>query len=87
MGTFDDAFISRIHVKLYYHDFTPSQRSQIWELFIAKLHKERTKSIRVNASAKEYLKSPKVTGLKWNGREIRNGESATDPSLHIQSRD
>lgn len=80
VGAFDDAFISRIHVKLYYQDFDDSQRRQIWQTFIDKLNKERgpaSKSavkFRVSIDAKEYINSKEMKELKWNGREIRNGK-------------
>jgi hypothetical protein len=80
VGAFDDAFISRIHVKLYYQDFDDSQRRQIWQTFIDKLNKERGPSskspvkFRVSIDAKEYINSKEMKELKWNGREIRNGK-------------
>lgn len=83
VGTFDDAFISRIHVKLYYKDFTPAQRLQIWELFIAKLRKERGKSMHVTAAARQYLKTPAVMNLEWNGREIRNCKSKPTSAVSV----
>lgn len=72
MGTFDDAFMSRVHVKLYYPPFTPEQRQRVWKTFMDKLARERGDSIRLNYDAKEYIE--KIGSIKWNGREIRNGE-------------
>lgn len=74
VGSFDDAFISRIHVKLYYQDFTESQRQQVWQTFIDRLAQDRGDYMRLNIDAKEYLRSSHVKAMKWNGREIRNGK-------------
>ncbi|KAF2091476.1 hypothetical protein K490DRAFT_32941 [Saccharata proteae CBS 121410] len=72
VGKFDDAFISRIHVQLYYPDFTESDRRKIWQTFIDKLERERGDYIRLNIDAKEYLDGKELKSVKWNGREIRN---------------
>lgn len=65
--------MSRVHVKLYYSDFTPVQRAQIWQTFVDKLARER-KDMRLHPDAKYYLKGKEVSAMKWNGREIRNGK-------------
>ncbi|KAL4894971.1 hypothetical protein BDV59DRAFT_174221 [Aspergillus ambiguus] len=72
VGTFDDAFISRIHVQLYYSDFTTEERQLVWKTFTDKLARERGDYIRLNIDAKEYIRCAEVRALKWNGREIRN---------------
>ncbi|KAI0551808.1 P-loop containing nucleoside triphosphate hydrolase protein [Xylaria curta] len=72
VGSFDDAFISRIHIQLYYPDFDDDQRRQIWQTFIEKLTKERGDYMRLNIDAKDYIRGSEMRALKWNGREIRN---------------
>ncbi|KAF9871018.1 ATPase [Colletotrichum karsti] len=72
VGSFDDAFISRIHVQLYYPDFTDDERQKVWRTFIAKLARERGETIRLTIDAKEYIEATQKHGIKWNGREIRN---------------
>ncbi|KAL1851352.1 hypothetical protein Daus18300_012598 [Diaporthe australafricana] len=73
VGQFDDAFISRIHVVLRYEKLRPNDRRQIWEGFFEKLEKERGNQIRISKSAKKYvLEDKEMTGIPWNGREIRN---------------
>jgi SpoVK/Ycf46/Vps4 family AAA+-type ATPase len=81
VGVFDDAFMSRVHVKLYYANFNDEQRAQIWQTFVDKLARERSKDMRLNMDAKEYLKSKAVKAMKWNGREIRNGKHLR---LHVR---
>ncbi|KAB2569776.1 ATPase family AAA domain-containing protein 3B [Lasiodiplodia theobromae] len=75
VGSFDDAFTSRVHLKLYYPNFTPEQRMQVWQTFVDKLKEERGDYIRLHISAEEHLESKEMRALAWNGREIRNGES------------
>ena len=74
VGAFDDAFISRIHVPLYYPDLSEDDRKKIWRNFFNKLTKERGDIMRVPIDTKDYTNGQEVRALKWNGREIRNGE-------------
>ncbi|KAF7517968.1 hypothetical protein G7054_g13628 [Neopestalotiopsis clavispora] len=72
VGTFDDAFISRIHVVIKYDNLGERERSKIWEQFFQKLENER-KDIFVDSAAKDYvLEDSKMRTTQWNGREIRN---------------
>lgn len=73
VGTFDEAFISRIHVPIYYGEFTPEQRIKVWDTFFEKLELDRESTMRILSSAKDYVQSSELQNLKWNGREIRNG--------------
>ena len=76
VGTFDDAFVSRIHVVIHYPDFTNKQRGQIWDIFFNKLEREKG-SINFTQRTVEYAKESKeMESLGWNGREIRNGNCA-----------
>ncbi|KAK8122717.1 P-loop containing nucleoside triphosphate hydrolase protein [Apiospora sp. TS-2023a] len=72
VGSFDDAFISRVHVQLYYPEFTEDERQQVWKTFMDKLERDRKGYMRLSYAAKEYIRESKKSGLKWNGREIRN---------------
>ncbi|KAK1990492.1 P-loop containing nucleoside triphosphate hydrolase protein, partial [Colletotrichum falcatum] len=69
VGSFDDAFISRIHVQLYYPDFTDDERQRAWKTFIDKLGRERGDAMRMTIDAKEYIASTRKHGIKWNGGE------------------
>jgi SpoVK/Ycf46/Vps4 family AAA+-type ATPase len=75
VGHFDDAFISRIHVQIFYPDFTDDERQQVWKTFIKKLDDERGHYLRLTIDAKEYIEGKAIKAVKWNGREIRNGKS------------
>jgi AAA+ superfamily predicted ATPase len=75
VGTFDDAFVSRIHLIVHYPDFSGAGRGRVWQKFFSKLSKDRP-NIRVDDGARYYaMKSDEVKNLGWNGREIRNAFS------------
>lgn len=83
VGTFDEAFISRIHVKIYYADFSDDDRSKVWNTFFEKLEEDRDTTMRIPQSTKDYVESEELRKLKWNGREIRNGNATC---LHRQNK-
>lgn len=75
VGTFDEAFLSRIDIPIYYRDFTPAQRVQIWETFFRKLETDREDTMRVSRRTRDYVKEdPLLLGLEWNARQIRSGK-------------
>jgi hypothetical protein len=77
VGSFDEAFMSRIHVQIGYDPLDDHARNAIWENNFRKLkedHDEGGREIQYEWDAKEYVKKSKeVRELQWNGREIRNG--------------
>ncbi len=90
MGTFDEAFKSRIQLTLRYKNLGVPQRRQIWENFIKRLEsfpdpKDQTKSqssSKVNGGVDFGIKSKEVRAkldelaeAELNGREIRNAIS------------
>jgi hypothetical protein len=82
VGTFDDAFISRIHVSVHYPEFDEESRVEVWESFIKKLERENGEKMVVTDELKKYItKSKELRAVKWNGREIRNGQHAQDSCL------
>ena len=72
VGHFDDAFMSRIHVIIYYDKLSADDRRKIWEQFFDKLCDEREEFV-ITGRAKAYvLEDEIVSKMEWNGREIRN---------------
>lgn len=71
VGTFDEAFRSRIHIALRYEDLKPRSRRQIWSNFLARLEGteegENVDDIRYRLD--------ELANHKLNGREIRNALS------------
>lgn len=72
VGSFDDAFVSRIHAIIHYGNLTNENRNQIWRQFFNKLRLER-KDIRISDKAQRFVfQSSEMQQIPWNGREIRN---------------
>ena len=87
VGTFDDAFVSRIHVVIHYPDFTNDQRGQIWDIYFNKLEREK-ENIKFTQRTVDYAKESKeMQSLGWNGREIRNGNYAPPAPILTQTND
>lgn len=74
VGTFDEAFISRIHIQIYYRDFRDEDRVKVWDNFFQKLEEDRETTMRILQSTKDFTQSEELRALHWNGREIRNGK-------------
>ena len=68
VGTFDEAFKSRIHLALRYKNLDEEQRVEIWRNFIRRLAKTRE---RIDISDLE-LNVNKLARVELNGRQIRN---------------
>jgi SpoVK/Ycf46/Vps4 family AAA+-type ATPase len=71
VGTFDDAFRSRIHIALHYEDLKPRSRKQIWSNFLTRL--EDTEEGENVEEIKDRL--DELAKHNLNGREIRNALS------------
>lgn len=68
VGTFDEAFKSRIQVALYYKPLTKNSRKQIWQNFFEILEESGGD---VNMSELED-KLEELAAEEMNGRQIRN---------------
>lgn len=84
VGTFDEAFMSRIHVQIHYPNFEDEERDTLWHTFFEKLEEDREATMRITQSAKDYVQSQEMRALEWNGREIRNCKSS--PAHHDPQR-
>jgi SpoVK/Ycf46/Vps4 family AAA+-type ATPase len=71
VGTFDDAFRSRIHIALHYEDLKPRSRKKIWSNFLTRL--EDTEEGENVGEIKDRL--DELAKHNLNGREIRNALS------------
>lgn len=68
MGTFDEAFKSRIQLSLYYPNLTEADRRKIWRNFIAMLDKAG-EDIDIH-DLQDHIKD--LARFELNGRQIRN---------------
>lgn len=70
-------------MQIGYDPLEDSSREKIWENHFRKLeenHKNGGQQIMCTYLAKEFVQmSPELKKLKWNGREIRNGEQNKKP--------
>ncbi|CAI6339355.1 unnamed protein product [Periconia digitata] len=68
VGTFDDAFKSRIHVSLYFQQIQRQDRLRIWEFF--------AQEVRAEMSETDFhqleQRLPDLAAAPLNGRQIRN---------------
>lgn len=73
VGSFDEAFASRIHIHLYYCDLDSNDRNKIYDNLVEKLESDR-EDVLVENRAIDYLRENKnLQEIGWNGRQIRNG--------------
>lgn len=88
VGTFDEAFKSRIQLSLHYEDLSKGQRQKIWKNFLARLKKmDKTPPAKIRGSATRLIKSTEPIDIDFedvecyiselaehdmNGRQIRN---------------
>lgn len=69
VGTFDEAFKSRIQLALHYPTLRPYQRLRIWENFFDRLDKLNDKTVDL-ADLRDHLEY--LQNEEMNGRQIRN---------------
>ena len=73
VGSFDEAFASRIHVSIHYGDLGEKGRQMIWENLFNDLESDRPE-VFIEYSARDYVTGDRaLQSLEWNGRQIRNG--------------
>lgn len=72
VGAFDEAFISRIHMSLYYADLTQESALGIWDMNLGRLKKSGRNIFVKDELIKSFAKSHWREGGRWNGRQIRN---------------
>jgi SpoVK/Ycf46/Vps4 family AAA+-type ATPase len=78
IGTFDEAFKSRIHVSLYYKELDEEQTLEIWRINLQRI--KLTREGRITFDEKKMMKWMKKLFSRnerdnlrpWNGRQIRN---------------
>ncbi|KAI9695092.1 MAG: hypothetical protein M1820_008917 [Bogoriella megaspora] len=79
VGTFDEAFKSRVHISLFYPNFDKETTVEVWETFIAQtkeaIEKKGWKHFEIQEdrirrfAEKHWKENPDA---RWNGRQIRN---------------
>jgi len=83
VGTFDEAFKSRIQVSLHYEDLTKKARQTIWNNFIVMLE-EAGEDVNIS-DLESHLEE--IASEEMNGRQIRNAmTTARQLALHRKER-
>lgn len=78
VGHIDDAIMSRVHLVVRYEPLKPAARKKIWAQFVEKLMEDR-QDFMVEPRATAYIEAFfEDTDIEWNGREIRNGKTASN---------
>lgn len=72
IGSFDEAFISRIHLSLYYPDLSQDSTLEVWDMNLSRLRKSDRNIYIDNEGIKSFAKNHWGDGHRWNGRQIRN---------------
>lgn len=73
VGTFDEAFKSRMHLAVYYPPLKDVDREEIWSIFFQKLADEKEKDPTLDIDIKGLMRSASgLAQFELNGRQIRN---------------
>lgn len=86
VGTFDEAFKSRMHLAMYYPPLEQDDRNEIWLNFFNRLAEERDENKDLKIDIKDLMSnSVSLASNKLNGRQIRNAiETARKLALFEQ---
>lgn len=77
VGEFDEAFISRIHMKLEYAPLNRQSTMEIWKMNIRRIEENKDLGIRLKVDTimdfaeKTWDKNEKDRRAQWNGRQIK----------------
>ena len=84
VGTFDEAFKSRIQLALHYENLNASQRTKIWKNFIKRLRD--LDSTRIDFDDVDcYI--PELAAHEMNGRQIRNAITSARELAQYKGKD
>ncbi|KAI7161009.1 hypothetical protein KC349_g3100 [Hortaea werneckii] len=72
VGEFDEAFVSRIHMKLHFPSLDESSTMEVWDMNLRKLQERSSIEIRSKGIKKFAADYWKQNESQWNGRQIKN---------------
>ena len=72
IGSFDEAFVSRIHMSLYYPDLDQVSTLKVWLMNLKRLKRSGSTVYIHEAQIIDFAKNHWRDGHRWNGRQIRN---------------
>ena len=71
VGSFDEAFRSRIHLSLYYPPLSKESTTKIWTMNLDRLEKSGRLAFN-RKKIMDFADKQFQRGTRWNGRQIRN---------------
>lgn len=78
IGEFDEAFSSRVHIKLYYPKLDRNSTLEIWYMNIQRVAKSKELNLDIKVdeirkfARRQWAESADSPTQRWNGRQIRN---------------
>ena len=72
IGSFDEAFKSRIHISLYYPPLSENQTFEVWAMNLNRLSKSHPDIYVDRSEIEAFARRHWKDGKRWNGRQIRN---------------
>lgn len=72
IGSFDEAFISRIHMSLYYPDLDEDYTYKVWMMNLGRLRRSGRVIYFNDEHIQTFARNHWRDGERWNGRQIRN---------------
>ena len=72
IGSFDEAFISRIHMSLYYADLDQESTLKVWMMNLNRIKRSGRNIYIDDEEIRAFARSHWRDGHRWNGRQIRN---------------
>lgn len=72
IGSFDEAFKSRVHISLYYAPLNEEQTLKVWIMNLNRLRRSNSDIYFVESEIEAFARAHWQDGKRWNGRQIRN---------------
>lgn len=72
IGSFDEAFKSRIHISLYYAPLDEAQTFKVWVTNLNRLRRSNSDICFQESEIEAFARAHWQDGKRWNGRQIRN---------------
>ena len=95
VGAFDEAFKSRIHIKLYYPPLDAERTLSLWRMNLERLEEKKQrrnesmlfKENEIIAYAQSHYTQTSLRGANWNGRQIRNAFQTASALAEYEARE
>lgn len=72
IGSFDEAFISHVHISLYYANLDEESTFKVWTMNVNRLKRSGRNMYVNDEQIRAFARRHWQDGHRWNGRQIRN---------------